>query len=66
MAVPRDQTDPTGDNRLESPESGRVHCWCTWGRAYFLDSSRDVLNEQLAKVVEGLEFTGLWGMMQTW
>ena len=24
----------------------------------FLDSSRDVLNEQLAKVVEGLEFTG--------
>lgn len=26
---------------------------------HFLDSSRDVLNEQLAKVVEGLEFTGL-------
>lgn len=33
---------------------------------YFLDSSRDVLNEQLAKVVEGLEFPGLERMMTNW
>lgn len=26
---------------------------------HFLDSSRDVLNEQFAKVVKGLEFPGL-------
>lgn len=31
---------------------------------HFLDSSRDVLNEQLAKVVEGLEFPGLERMMK--
>lgn len=33
---------------------------------HFLDSSRDVLNEQLAKVVEGLEFPGLERMMTDW
>lgn len=33
---------------------------------HFLDSSRDVLNEQLAKVVEGLEFPGLERMMKDW
>lgn len=33
--------------------------WGGQGVTHFLDSSRDVLNEQLAKVVKGLELTGL-------
>lgn len=36
------------------------------GGTHFLDSSRDVLNEQLAKVVEGLEFPGLERTMKDW
>lgn len=36
------------------------------GSTHFLDSSRDVLNEQFAKVVEGLEFPGLQRMMKNW
>lgn len=31
---------------------------------HFLDSSRDVLNEQFAKVVEGLEFPSLERMIK--
>lgn len=40
----------------EEPEDG----------THFLDSSRDVLNEQFAKVVEGLEFPGLERMIKDW
>lgn len=36
------------------------------GGTHFLDSSRDVLNEQLAKVVEGLEFPGLERTLKDW
>lgn len=61
------QTHPTGDRTGEPGEgeeaTGLVRLE---GGTHFLDSSRDVLNEQLAKVVEGLEFPGLQRMIQNW
>lgn len=61
------QTHPTGDRTGEPGEgeeaTGLVRLE---DRTHFLDSSRDVLNEQLAKVVEGLEFPGLQRIIQNW
>lgn len=61
------QTHPTGDRTREPGEgeeaTGLVRLE---DGTHFLDSSRDVLNEQLAKVVEGLEFPGLQRIIQNW
>lgn len=67
MWLSQGQTNPTGDNRPENPEKGGQYGLVGLeDGTYFLDSSRDVLNEQLAKVVEGLEFPGLQRIMQNW
>lgn len=67
---PNQAKPATGDQRAggtwEQEERMGVGKSPSGERTHFLDSSRDVLNEQLAKVVEGLEFPGLERMMKDW